>query len=65
RAVSHRPEAIFTDERAYLMTRVAIRRIEAAPPGDATALEDPAEMLWRAARSATGRRPSSPTSGPI
>lgn len=49
RAVSHRPEAIFTDERAYLMTRVAIRRIEAAPPGDAAALEDPAEMLWRAA----------------
>ena len=49
RAVSHRPEAIFTDERAYLMTRVAIRRIEAARPGDAAALEDPAEMLWRAA----------------
>lgn len=49
RAVSHRPETVFEDQRAYLMTRVAIRRIEAAPPGDATALEDPAEMLWRAA----------------
>lgn len=49
RAVTHRPEGLFKDERAYLMTRIAIRRIEAAPPGDAAALEGPAELLWRAA----------------
>jgi len=51
RAVTHRPEGLFRSERAYLATRIAIRRLNAA-----TGLDDPhlqvaevAEMLWKVA----------------
>lgn len=51
RAVTHRPEEGFDNPRAYLMTRLAIRRL--APIGarrdPAPLVEEVAEMLWRAA----------------
>jgi len=52
RAVSHRPEGFFRNQRAYLMLRVAMRRLEA---GIATGPLDPAlrdelsEALWEIA----------------
>jgi len=51
RAVTHRPEAGFGNARAYLMTRLAIRRLApVADRSDPTPLiEEVAEMLWRAA----------------
>lgn len=51
RAVSHRPEALFQNERAYLSTRIAIRRLAAAidMPDNAARIDEVAEMLWRTA----------------
>ena len=51
RAVTHRPEDVFSDETAYLVTRTAIRRLET---GLDTALseatrDEVAELLWKAA----------------
>lgn len=51
RAVTHRPEDIFPDGRAYLLVRAAIRRLvqvqgeEVRPP----VIEEVAEVLWQAA----------------
>jgi uncharacterized protein (TIGR02302 family) len=51
RAVTYRPEGLFTNERAYLATRIAIRRLDAAAdrPDNAPQIEEVAEMLWMAA----------------
>lgn len=51
RAVSHRPEGVFQNERAYLSTRIAIRRLAAAvdQPDNAAQIDEVAEMLWRTA----------------
>lgn len=51
RAVTWRPEGAFDNERAYLATRIAIRRLAAAAdrPDNAAAVDEVAEMLWRAA----------------
>jgi uncharacterized protein (TIGR02302 family) len=51
RAITHRPEAGFDNPRAYLMTRLAIRRLApVADRSDPTPLiEEVSEMLWRAA----------------
>ncbi len=51
RAVTHAPEGLFTSERAYLATRIAIRRLHAAAarPDNTAQVEDVAEMLWQAA----------------
>ncbi len=51
RAITYKPEGVFASERAYLATRIAIRRLDAAAgladPGPQ--VEDVAEMLWNAA----------------
>jgi uncharacterized protein (TIGR02302 family) len=51
RAVTHRPEDGFDNPRAFLMTRLAIRRL--APVSERSdpepLIEEVAEMLWRAA----------------
>jgi uncharacterized protein (TIGR02302 family) len=51
RAVTHRPEGLFTSHRAYLATRIAIRRLLAANdlPDPAKQIEEVAEILWNAA----------------
>ena len=51
RAVTYRPEEVFDSSRAYLVTRFAIRRLEAGLPGglDAALRDEVAEMLWKAA----------------
>jgi uncharacterized protein (TIGR02302 family) len=52
RAVTHAPDGLFDNERAYLATRIAIRRLNAAaarPQDNAAQIEEVAEMLWRAA----------------
>lgn len=52
RAVSHRPEGFFRNQRAYLMLRVAIRRLEAgiaSGPLDPALRDELAEALWEIA----------------
>ncbi len=57
RAVTHRPEDIFPDGRAYLLVRTAIRRLARAQEEDAAGeenavgavIEEAAETLWQAA----------------
>ncbi len=51
RAVTFLPEGVFGSERAYLATRIAIRRLDAARAltEPAAQIEDVAEMLWQAA----------------
>ncbi len=52
RAVTHRPEDAFGSERAYLVTRTAIRwlaRAQAEEAVDAALIDEVAEMLWHAA----------------
>ncbi|MCB1352965.1 MAG: TIGR02302 family protein [Rhodobacteraceae bacterium] len=51
RAVTFHPEGLFDRAGAYLMTRIAIRRLEAAVEADqvAAARDDIAAGLWRAA----------------
>lgn len=48
RAITHRPEGFFRSQRAYLMTRVAIRRLEAGLAQGLTPAvrDDIAEALW-------------------
>jgi uncharacterized protein (TIGR02302 family) len=51
RAISHRPEEGFRNERAYLQLRVALRQLEAEMPGglSAEARDELAEALWSVA----------------
>ncbi|RMH48964.1 MAG: DUF4175 family protein, partial [Alphaproteobacteria bacterium] len=54
RAVTHRPEDLAPNTRAYLLVRIALRRLEAAvaaAPGPIApaARDDVAALLWRAA----------------
>lgn len=51
RAVTHRPEGLFTSHRAYLATRIAIRRLLTANdlPEPGKRIEEVAEILWNAA----------------
>ncbi|MBC7139640.1 MAG: TIGR02302 family protein [Defluviimonas sp.] len=52
RAVSHRPEGFFRNQRAYLMLRVAMRRLEAgiaSGPLDPALRDELAEALWQIA----------------
>lgn len=52
RAVSHRPEGFFRNQRAYLMLRVAMRRLEAGiatGPLDPALRDELAEALWEIA----------------
>ncbi|PWE32478.1 TIGR02302 family protein [Maritimibacter sp. 55A14] len=51
RAVTHRPEGVFENTAAYLLVRMALRRLEAATPGGLAEAprDEVAEMLWHAA----------------
>ena len=51
RTVTHAPEDIFDNTTAYMMTRMAIRRLGYAAEGGLTGAErdDVAELLWQAA----------------
>ena len=51
RAITHQPDTIFDDEKAYLVIRTALRRLELnAPQGLSDETRDEvAEMLWKAA----------------
>ena len=51
KAVTHRPEGIFQNDKAYLMVRTAIRRLDynAAAPLSDEVREEVAELLWKAA----------------
>lgn len=50
RAVTHRPEAIFDDDGAYLMVRTAIRRLESGVDSISAETRDQvAALLWNAA----------------
>ena len=52
RAITHRPEGFLTNERAYLMLRVAMRRLEGAlaqGPISVGARDEMAEALWEIA----------------
>ena len=51
RAITHQPDTIFDDEKAYLVIRTALRRLELnAPKGLSDETRDEvAEMLWKAA----------------
>jgi len=52
RTISHRPEGFFRNQRAYLMLRVAMRRLEAgiaAGPLDPALRDELAEALWEVA----------------
>ncbi len=51
RALTWRPEGMFRNEKAYLATRIAIRRLDAAvgQPDNAARVEEVAEMLWKVA----------------
>ncbi|MBP7002855.1 TIGR02302 family protein [Amaricoccus sp.] len=51
RAVTWRPEGLFQSEKAYLATRIAIRRLDAAIGEDdnAAQIDEVAEMLWKVA----------------
>jgi uncharacterized protein (TIGR02302 family) len=51
RAVTHRPEDVFDNPRAYLVTRTAIRRLAAAVEDAAvpSVRDEVAEALWQAA----------------
>jgi len=51
RAITHLPEDIFENQKAYLLTRSAIRRLEiyAKAPLDDVQRDEIAEMLWNAA----------------
>lgn len=53
RAISHRPDGLFTDTRAYLMLRTAIRQLDAATTGsraaDPATRREIAAVLWSVA----------------
>jgi uncharacterized protein (TIGR02302 family) len=51
KAVTHRPEDIFQNDKAYLMVRTAIRRLDynAATPLSDEVRDEVAELLWKAA----------------
>jgi len=51
RALTHRPEGVFDSQRAYLVVRMAIRRLDAAVDDGRTAAarDEVAEALWQAA----------------
>lgn len=51
KAVTHRPEDIFQNDKAYLMVRTAIRRLDynADAPLSDEIRDEVAELLWRAA----------------
>ncbi|GLQ35068.1 hypothetical protein GCM10007939_13510 [Amylibacter marinus] len=52
RAMSHRPDGVFPQDKAYLMTRTALRRLEyGAEQGGLSdeVLDEVAELLWNAA----------------
>lgn len=51
RAISHEPESIFDNNKAYLMVRSAIRRLEYNATGTLSneIRDDVAELLWKAA----------------
>lgn len=51
KAVTHRPEDIFQNDKAYLMIRTAIRRLDynAAAPLSDEVRDEVAELLWKAA----------------
>jgi uncharacterized protein (TIGR02302 family) len=51
KAVTHRPEDIFQNDKAYLMIRTAIRRLDynAAAPLSDTVRDEVADLLWKAA----------------
>ncbi|GGH42880.1 TIGR02302 family protein [Frigidibacter albus] len=52
RTISHRPEGFFRNQRAYLMLRVAMRRLEAGiaeGPLDPSLRDELAEALWEIA----------------
>ncbi len=51
KAVTHRPQAIFQNDKAYLMIRTAIRRLDynAAAPLTDEVRDEVAELLWKAA----------------
>jgi uncharacterized protein (TIGR02302 family) len=51
KAVTHRPEGIFQNDKAYLMVRTAIRRLDynAAAPLSDEVRDEVAELLWKAA----------------
>ncbi|WP_118137473.1 TIGR02302 family protein [Oceanicella sp. SM1341] len=51
KAITHRPDDIFDNTKAYLATRTAIRRLDYAREGNAVAERRPevSDMLWHAA----------------